>query len=338
MIKIYNNPKGQAYRQLLDYAANHAPVFVLADRYDLSRHGSCFEVFEKLKPYLIKKELTKLSHKKRPRHSIDYTYNSYIYYYECNEQSLEILKSVANSLLDWQHPHLPEDLCFLDHEENDWLINIAHESIMQIRISEEEAEKLSQKIRGLFLTGTFNKDLNRLLDDAIRHEAEYLYISGYGIKTIPEQLFQVHSLKFLNLFEQHIDRLPEPLFNLTGLEKLIIWTTNMHNLPSAVKQLKQLKHLTIYCGCYHESPKDGKIIKKEEVFFNRLPDEIGELSSLESLDIQYTALRGLPESIRQLKRLKSLNVSNNLIASRPPVLDHMPHVEHVSHEMNPFGV
>ena len=115
---------------------------------------------------------------------------------------------------------------------------------------------------GLFLTGTFNKDLNRLLDDAIRHEAEYLYISGYGIKTIPEQLFQVHSLKFLNLFEQHIDRLPEPLFNLTGLEKLIIWTTNMHNLPSAVKQLKQLKHLTIYCGCYHESPKDGKIIKE----------------------------------------------------------------------------
>lgn len=336
MIHIYNNPKGEAYRRLLDYAAQHSPSFVLAKRHQLGQHESCTEVFEKLRPFLVKKVRTSESLRRRSSLSIAYSPNDWLYFYECREDAIDILKSAADSLLDWQHPHLPEDLCFLDDEEEDWLINIAHEGILRLHITEEEAEKLSSEIQGLFLTGQFNRDLSRLLADAVRHQAEHLEISGYGIRTLPEALFQAHDLRSLTLFEPHIDRLPERLFDLVGLEKLIIWTTNLYNLPSAIRQLQQLKHLTIYCGCYQGTPPDGIVLKKEEVFFNQLPPEIGELQNLVSLDIQYTALRGLPASMKRLSNLKRLTLINHLMEARPSVLDEMPHVKHIHYNANSY--
>ncbi|GIQ70825.1 leucine-rich repeat domain-containing protein [Xylanibacillus composti] len=325
MIQIYNNPKGEAYHKLLDYAAKHSPLFVLAVRQQLAHNGSHYEVLEKLAPYLVKKVRTdnSLQHQL----SIAYSPNDWLYFYACHEASIAILKSFSNSLLDWQHPRLPEDLCFLDHEEQDWLITIAHEGIMRLLVTEDEAERLSAEIQGLFLKGQFNQELDKLLADAEWHQAEYLDISGYGIKTIPEQLCRVRSLKSLKLFEQYIDHLPDRFFDLTRLESITLWTTNMHNLPSAIQRLQRLKHLAIYCGCYHDTPETGVIIRKEEVHFNELPTEIGELQSLESLDIQYTALRGLPETLKRLKNLRHLNLTNNMIQAKPPVLDEMIYLE-----------
>jgi len=325
LIQIYNNPRGEAYRRLLDVAAEHCPVFVLAERQQFGRDTTARAVLEKLNPHLLKKIRTSESGEHRKLH-IAYTRDAWLYFYDCNPQSIEILKSSADSLLAWQHPDLPEDLSFLDHDGNEWLVNIAHEGMMHLRISEEMAERWSREIQGLFLKGCFNQDLDRLLEDAVRHQAEHLELTGYGIRELPERLFEIRSLKSLTIFEQHLDRLPERLFDLTQLEKLIVWTANLHNLPGAVKNLRQLKHLTIYCGCYNRTPQDGNIIRQEEVSFNRLPPEIGELRNLEVLDIQYTALRDLPDTIRSLGNLRSLNLTRNMFDSRPEVLEYMQHV------------
>jgi Leucine-rich repeat (LRR) protein len=325
LIKIYNNPKGEAYRRLLDVAASHCSSFVLVERWQLKRDTAVQSVFEKLKPHLLKKIGTSESGEHR-KLNIAYTQDAWLYFYDCNPQSIEILKSSADSLLDWQHPNLPEDLSFLDHDGNEWLVNIAHEEMMHLRISEEMAERLSREIQGLFLKGRFNQDLDRLLEDAVRHQAGQLEITGYGIRELPERLFDVHSLKSLSIFEQDVDHLPERLFELTGLEKLIVWTANLHNLPSAIKNLQQLRHLTIYCGCYNRAPEHGSIIKQEDVSFNRLPPEIGKLHNLEVLDIQYTALRDLPDTFKNLRNLRSLILRRNLFESKPRVLEEMKHV------------
>jgi len=155
LITIYNNPKGEAYRRLLDVAVAHCPSFVLAERYPLQADGTARAVFVKLEPYLLQKVSARELRQQR-KLEINYSRDGWIYFYACTPESIEILKSSADSLLDWRHPALPEDLGFLDHDGNEWLSNIAHEEMMQLRISEEMAERLSQEIQGLFLKGRFN--------------------------------------------------------------------------------------------------------------------------------------------------------------------------------------
>lgn len=134
LIHIYNNPKGEACRRLLDYAVKHASTFVLADRHQLAKEDSYDDVLLKLQPYLIKQVKTNRALMRQEQLSIAYSAKDWVCFYECNAASVAILQAAADSLLDWQHPRLPEDLCFLDHEEKDWLINIAHEGIMKLKV------------------------------------------------------------------------------------------------------------------------------------------------------------------------------------------------------------
>lgn len=49
-----------------------------------------------------------------------------VYYYNTDEHAIEIVRKVSNSLHDWVHPDLPEDLSFIKHNK-DWLTNTLHE-------------------------------------------------------------------------------------------------------------------------------------------------------------------------------------------------------------------
>lgn len=97
MITIYNNPKGEAYRRLLDVAAAHCPSFVLSERYPLGWDASARKVFDKLWPYLLKKVSTREPGPHRNL-SIAYSRNAWIHYYACTPESIEVLKDSADSM------------------------------------------------------------------------------------------------------------------------------------------------------------------------------------------------------------------------------------------------
>jgi len=89
-----------------------------------------------LKPFLIKKYKssewpgTKL---------IGHEATIYVLHY--NKETITILKKYTNSLFEWIQPNLPEDICFLDENENAILITITHEKDAFVEANKEIEKK-----------------------------------------------------------------------------------------------------------------------------------------------------------------------------------------------------
>ncbi|RKN71188.1 leucine-rich repeat domain-containing protein [Paenibacillus ginsengarvi] len=326
MIAIYNDPKGEAYRRLVDYAVRHSATFALAEREYRELSETCAYVFEALRPYLIR---SRSCESLLGTSAIAYTREGTIYVYRCCPEAADILKTASPSLFAWQHPQLPEDLTFMDEEGRDWLMNVAHEQSASLNIEEEEAKRLSEEIDGLFLTGEFNRSLDAMIRDAIRHNAEKLYIEGYGIDRIPEEVGLIRSLTTLSIFEDEVTRLPGSLFGLENLEHLRVNTADLDEIPAAIGKLKNLKMLEISCGCYRRREPGQPIIDNADVGVKRLPAEIGLLSKLEILVVNYTAIDALPPEFTQLTALKYADLARNRFDSVPPELDNLPNLMHV---------
>ena len=71
-----------------------------------------------------------------------------VYYYNTDEHAMETIKKVSNSLQDWVHPDLPEDLSFIKHNKN-WLTNTSHEHESYILTDDRDEIDKIIKIEGL---------------------------------------------------------------------------------------------------------------------------------------------------------------------------------------------
>ena len=114
------------------------------------------------------------------------------------------------------------------------------------------------------------------------------------------------------------------------MERLWVWA-DQHNIskkriPRIKDALLKMKHLDlmmVYFGLNkipsEEWPENPSLLKKEEKkrFVKRLlkrgtfPEEIGKLTQLEELCINYNYLESLPHNIINLKNLKKLCICHN---------------------------
>jgi hypothetical protein len=324
---------GEAYRRLIDYAISRSAAFVVRGKHDQgSPHAG---VFRRLKPFLL--EICSFG-VLVGRNQFAYTDAEGDYcFYKCCPESGEVLKEVSESLFSWQHPHLPEDLSFVDMEGNDFLVNIAHEKIGYIQIGESEAEALADQIPGLFFRLESHKDFDRFLDDAIRHQTEELHITGFGLKELPDRIRQLQRLKVLEIFEQDVSSLPPGLFELTTLESLSVLTADLESIPKEIGKLVNLRSLRIGCGSYDRPTREPRtIIPKEQLRLTSLPPEIGQLQKLELLHIEYTGVRELPEEIGRLTQLRALIAPNNMLEKYPEFVSFMRGLEYVDLNKNPY--
>ncbi|MGF7033844.1 hypothetical protein J2T17_004792 [Paenibacillus mucilaginosus] len=341
MLKIYNDPKGDAYRKLIDYAMKRAAVFALADREIGAEEapapggGRAGALLRRLQPYLTR---TYTMGEVRQRNNIGYSPKGTVYVYQCCPEAAEVLKKAASSMHAWQYPDLPEDLSFWDAEEEDWLVNVAHEEMLYIRLSEEEGRALAEEIPGVFVMGEFNRGLDAFLEDALRHGAEKLELMGWGLEEVPEKLTRMTRLRELQLFEQDIRRLPPALFGLRNLESLTVYTADLEEIPGEIGRLENLVQLSVYCCSYDRPHQAEKLIGIDEVTLSMLPPEIGELSKLEILRINATGLRRVSPELAKLKNLRVLDLSRNKLEAVPhELLEQLPNLVHTSFEGNPFG-
>lgn len=343
-MRLYTDLKGEAYRQVIDLAIQNSKWFVLgekgiSDNVDRSHY---INVLDALEPYLVKTiliqgddmdEVTQI----RNTYRSEAFYSTGTYYiYKCCTESGNILKQMANRLSDWECPKLPEDLCFLKDGGGDYLYSVVHEHMYGVNVTEEEAIELMDRITGLFLELKAHRDMDRLLDDAIKHKADRLYINGHKLTELPDRIQELTEIRELEIFEQDLYRLPEKLFELTKLESLRIMTADLECIPASIAKLKNLKELSIFCGSSDRPTPEWKAKPIEEISLNRIPPEIGELEQLELLTIRYTSIHELPLELERLKNLKGLDLGRCMIKQQPDFLHSMKQLVYINVAEDPW--
>ncbi|MNJ38568.1 Leucine Rich repeats (2 copies) [compost metagenome] len=336
-MRLYTDPRGEAYEQIIDLAIQNSEFIVLGEKIPVD--VVCHQytgVLEALEPYLVKTivihgenmdEVAQI--RNMYRSSAFYTAGTY-YFYRCCEECGNLLKQMANRLSDWIYPNLPEDLCFLKKGGGDYLYSIVHEQMYGMDVDEEEAIDLMDQISGLFFQLKAHRDLERLLDDAIKHKTDWLYISGHALTELPEKIRYLTELRNLEIFEQDLYRLPEELFELSKLERLKILTADLESIPASISRLKNLRELCIQCGSSDRPTPGYRVKPKEEISLNCIPPEIGELEQLEQLTIQYTSIHELPLELEKLKRLRVLDLGMCMVNRKPDFLYGMKQLKHIN--------
>ncbi|XP_048129221.1 disease resistance protein RUN1-like [Rhodamnia argentea] len=122
-----------------------------------------------------------------------------------------------------------------------------------------------------------------------------LDLSGCGsLNELPGELGQLEELKELILDYAGITKIPTSIGSLRKLKKLSARACqSLREIPSSIGKLKKLRRLSLE-SC---SSLEGEI-----------PREIGNLSSLEILQLTGTPILDLPETITNLSSLKHLSL------------------------------
>ncbi|CAN6446217.1 unnamed protein product [Victoria cruziana] len=137
------------------------------------------------------------------------------------------------------------------------------------------------------------------LDSSIQHlkALTCLYLNNCkSLKELPEEVCLLTSLEYLYLRScSSLREVPESICLLLHLELLNIrGCTSLATLPNSLGNLKSLTELSAW-GC---------------TSLASLPNSLGNLNSLRHLDLSWTAIEQLPDSIIQLDRLDILSVGN----------------------------
>ncbi len=347
MIRICDDPKGEAYGKLMDYAVGRCSQFVLVVQDDLGFSESGQRVLAALEPHLMEKTR---SDRWPGTRILDKT--AWVCYYRCSEKAAEVLKEAANSLYSWQQPALPEDLSFLTEDGTPWLVNTAHESWAGINGEPEEAISLSNSIQGLFLGGEFNEGFEDFIRDAVRHQPESLEVAGYHIRKLPGWVGNLTELKTLSVLTRDLREIPKEIGKLENLRRLEICCGSymceegeaveplgiprLSVLPEEIGRLKQLEYLSIGCTSITRLPREiGNLYNLRSLHLNSnsieaLPEEIGNLKNLESLWLDKNKLKGLPDTIGSLSRLQFLSVSDNELLCLPKTLDRLEALTYIN--------
>ncbi len=114
---VTENVKGKRYKQLIDLLSRNCNVFAFVENRQMMRLKKndlpmLMPLIVIIKEHLLDRKIqrewktTKLSEA-----------TAYVFYFMLNNATRQFLKEHSNSLFDWLHPGLPEDLMFYQNEK-----------------------------------------------------------------------------------------------------------------------------------------------------------------------------------------------------------------------------
>lgn len=155
------------------------------------------------------------------------------------------------------------------------------------------------------------------------------------MKHLPPGLGRLVNLEALELAcLESLEDLPEEIGNLTKLESIVIDNGNGCSmnvrLPRSIGQLGNLKVLRLYGALDGRDIGEPARSGKSKV----LPDTLGQLQSLEELDLGRNGIRTLPPQVASLQNLKKLSLDYNDIHDLPAFVGELKSLEELSLNAN----
>lgn len=335
MISIIQEPLGETYKKLIEYAAKRSSKFALVHNLSFSEaEKKYFNILAQMEPYLIKK----IKHNSWPGIT-NYGCCSVIYYFQCNRDTVSILQNTANSLYQWILPKLPMDLSFIDENNYEWFVSVSHERDSWLNICDEEKQKILDYVPNLQLGESESKTVEQLLQDK---RATYLSLNHMNLHKLPEEIGDFKNLRTLSIEDDSIIEIPEFIGGLTNLEILSIAGRKISSIPSSIFNLSKLKELKIENTDVSVISKDIRKLKNLTVLvlsnnkITALPDEICELNYLWVMFVSFNKIEKLPKDIGKLTNLWYMGIHNNKIKKLPESIRDIPELKYISMFNNEF--
>lgn len=142
-------------------------------------------------------------------------------------------------------------------------------------------------------------------------------ISFYKNKLKTAPLYQLNSLKEIDLYFNQISAIGPAIANLQHLEILYLSHNHLSSLPEAVTQLPQLRELYAHHNLLTTLPQGIGDLEKLTVLrinhniFSNFPSSLLQLDQLEVLDLGYNRLGMLPGPLPGLDKLQFLAITEN---------------------------
>ncbi|XP_071167671.1 uncharacterized protein [Mytilus edulis] len=141
-----------------------------------------------------------------------------------------------------------------------------------------------------------------------------LKIVKSGLVSIPEDFFM--SMPYLiraEFYENLLEKLPDSIGTCKLLQKLDVADNNLSDLPESLVNCTELDRLDIGCNVMEALPKVVTKLKLKRLMMNNmlltsLPENIGDMESLEMLYASGNCFTNLPKSIGKLKNLMDLSL------------------------------
>jgi len=188
-------------------------------------------------------------------------------------------------------------------------------------------QKLSVLDLGYNQIGAFDDSLEGL-------PLTYLNANYNKVKEIPNVVFTLEKLVWLCLIGNNIVSINPSIHGLTDLSNLLLTNNSIRKLPPELFKL-DLAALYLDGNNITEIPAD--IYKCKHMLIMRfdnnpllkvIPNEIGEMPRLRSLDLRYNSIQSLPMTFKKASNLKYLFLDGNTIckndawqSNKPPNID-----------------
>jgi Leucine-rich repeat (LRR) protein len=179
------------------------------------------------------------------------------------------------------------------------IINSVPDNIGQLKkLKELDIEFLNQGASISTLPGTFGQLEN----------LEVLNLAASGIQRLPDSFGQLKKLRRCDIGANNVQYVPESIGNCSNLQFLDIVTQN--GIVSSISKLTKLRFLRWLSGASTSS----------------LPSDIGNMVSLDTLELQANGIPNLPASFAKLP-IRSLRIAGSGLPALPDNFGDLPNLE-----------
>ena len=143
-----------------------------------------------------------------------------------------------------------------------------------------------------------------------------------NVESLPPEFEELKHIEKLSIYSSRLNYFPESIFKLTNLKKLCIRGNHfdgMKNVPDSIGELKNLKTLEI-----------------SNVGIEHLPESMGNLVKLEVVNLNENKINRLPDSFGNLVNIKYLSLYSNKLNELPSQLSQLKSLEFLNVESNPL--